>query len=284
MAINLQKLKIGFLLDGKKCARNVYELIKMVMKENSKFEPIILVDNTQENKIKLKTKSLLSKEKKSLIKSILYKAISKLETIILNNTDLRRTGEIPNINTLHLDTYVIDCNLSNSHIYKDYDQNISKIHKLRLDLIIRCGTGIFKGQILKATKYGVLSSHHGDNRYYRGGPGGFWEVYNNSVESGFVIQKLNEKLDAGDVLARNNYVTEKLWFLNKYKLQNECNKAWLKLLDHIYKYKSLPEKESEINEVIKINKFPRNIVLFNYFIRKTLVQFFNFIIYKKTKK
>ena len=64
MAINLQKLKIGFLLDGKKCAHNVYELIKMVIKENSKFEPIILVDNTQENKTKLKTKSLLSKEKK----------------------------------------------------------------------------------------------------------------------------------------------------------------------------------------------------------------------------
>ena len=134
MAINLQKLKIGFLLDGKKCAHNVYELIKMVIKENSKFEPIILVDNTQENKTKLKTKSLLSKEKKSLIKSILYKAISKLETIILNNTDLRRTEEIPNINSLNLNTYVIDCNLSNSHIYKDYDQSISKIHKLCIQI------------------------------------------------------------------------------------------------------------------------------------------------------
>ena len=64
MTTNLQKLKIGFLIDSEICSHNVYELIKMIMKEKAKFEPIILVDNTQENKIKLKTKSLLSIEKK----------------------------------------------------------------------------------------------------------------------------------------------------------------------------------------------------------------------------
>jgi methionyl-tRNA formyltransferase len=203
-----------------------------------------------------------------------------LETIILNKTDLRRSKKIPNINSLGINKYIIDCNISNSHLYKDYDQNISKIHKLKLDLIIRCGTGIFKGQILNAAKYGILSSHHGDNRYYRGGPGGFWEVYNNSAESGFVIQNLNEKLDAGDVLARNNYATEKLWFLNKYKLQKECNKAWVILLDYIYKHKKLPEKENEIIGFVKINKFPNNIVFFKYFIKKSLYQFIKFFLSK----
>lgn len=281
MTINSQKLKIGFLIDGEICSYNVYELIKMVVKEKAKFEPIILVDNTQENKIKLKTKSLLSIEKKNLIKSILYRSINKLETIILNKTDLKPTKKILNINSLGLDKFIIDCNISNSHLYKDYDQNITKIHKLKLDLIIRCGTGILKGQILNVAKYGVLSSHHGDNRYYRGGPSGFWEVYNNSSESGFIIQRLNEKLDAGDVLARCNHVTEKLWLLNKYKLKKECNKAWVKLLNYIHTHKDLPEKENEIIGFVKINKFPKNTIFFEYFIKKTLYQFIKFFLNKK---
>jgi hypothetical protein len=276
MTTNLQKLKIGFLIDSEICSHNVYELIKMIMKEKAKFEPIILVDNTQENKIKLKTKSLLSIEKKNIIKSILYRSINKLETIILNKTDLKPIKKILNINSLGLDKFVIDCNISNSHLYKDYDQNIPEIHKLKLDLIIRCGTGILKGQILNVAKYGVLSSHHGDNRYYRGGPSGFWEVYNNSSESGFIIQRLNEKLDAGDVLARYNLVTEKLWLLNKYKLKKECNKAWVKLLDYIYTHNDLPEKENEIIGFVKINKFPKNTIFFEYFIKKTLYQFIKF--------
>ena len=276
MTTNLQKLKIGFLIDSEICSHNVYELIKMIMKEKAKFEPIILVDNTQENKIKLKTKSLLSIEKKNIIKSILYRSINKLETIILNKTDLKPIKKILNINSLGLDKFVIDCNISNSHLYKDYDQNIPEIHKLKLDLIIRCGTGILKGQILNVAKYGVLSSHHGDNRYYRGGPSGFWEVYNNSSESGFIIQRLNEKLDAGDVLARHNLVTEKLWLLNKYKLKKECNKAWVKLLDYIYTHNDLPEKENEIIGFVKINKFPKNTIFFEYFIKKTLYQFIKF--------
>ncbi len=280
MTTNLQKLKIGFLIDSEICSHNVYELIKMIMKEKAKFEPIILVDNTQENKIKLKTKSLLSIEKKNIIKSILYRSINKLETIILNKTDLKPIKKILNINSLGLDKFVIDCNISNSHLYKDYDQNIPEIHKLKLDLIIRCGTGILKGQILNVAKYGVLSSHHGDNRYYRGGPSGFWEVYNNSSESGFIIQRLNEKLDAGDVLARYNLVTEKLWLLNKYKLKKECNKAWVKLLDYIYTHNDLPKKENEIIGFVKINKFPKNTIFFEYFIKKTLYQFIKFFLNK----
>lgn len=281
MNSNVNKLKIGFLLDSKKCANNVFELIEMTISEKAIFDPIILIDNTESNKAKLKTKSLVSKEKKSLTKSILYRIINKLETIILNKTNLSGSDRILNIDLLNLNKFFINCNISSSHLYKDFDQNISNIKELKLDIIIRCGSGILKGKILNVTQYGILSSHHGDNRYYRGGPGGFWEVYNNSPESGFVIQKLNERLDGGDVISRNNYTTEKLWILNNKNLQKECNKSWMKLLNYIHKNKSLPEKEMEIGRIVKINKFPENKVLFNYFVRKTLYHFLIFFLSKK---
>ena len=43
-----------------------------------------------------------------------------------------------------------------------------------------------KLKILNLNKYGILSFHHGDNRQYRGGPAGFWEVYERNNSSGFI--------------------------------------------------------------------------------------------------
>ena len=57
--------------------------------------------------------------------------------------------------------------------------------------------------------------HLGDDRKYRGGPSGFWEVYNKEPNSGFIIQQLTENLDNGNLLFRGNISTEKTWLLNR---------------------------------------------------------------------
>ncbi len=46
---------------------------------------------------------------------------------------------------------------------------------LNCDVLIRCGKGILRGDILYAARHGILSFHHADNRINRGGPPGFWE-------------------------------------------------------------------------------------------------------------
>ena len=69
--------------------------------------------------------------------------------------------------------------------------------------------------------------------------------------------------------------------LNKKNLQRECNKSWIKLLDYIYNNNNLPKKEIEIDRIIKVNKFPKNAILFDYFLKKTLIYFILFLFYKK---
>ena len=64
----------------------------------------------------------------------------------------------------------------------------------------------------------MLSFHHGDNRVNRGGPSGFWEVLNDIPSSGFIIQKLTEELDGGEVLLRGNIMTRDFWLLNNAQL------------------------------------------------------------------
>ena len=82
--------------------------------------------------------------------------------------------------------------IKNNNIYRYNNYDIKKIKSLKLDLILRGqGGGIYKGDILNSSKDGIISFHHGDNRWNKGGPPGFWEVYLKKAASGFIIQKLN---------------------------------------------------------------------------------------------
>src|SRR5262249_42080225 len=66
-----------------------------------------------------------------------------------------------------------------------FDQNsIKKLKAARLDVLLRFGFRIIKGEILNCARFGVWSYHHGDNDFYRGGPAGFWEMYENNPLSG----------------------------------------------------------------------------------------------------
>ncbi len=81
-------------------------------------------------------------------------------------------------------------------------EDIAVVAEHRLDVLLRFGFRILKGEILTTPTYGVWSFHHGDNRRYRGGPPGFWEVMNDDPVTGAILQILSEELDNGRVIYR----------------------------------------------------------------------------------
>lgn len=89
--------------------------------------------------------------------------------------------------------------------YSDYfpPADVDKIREYRLDIMIRMGFRILRGDVLKSAKHGIWSHHHGDNRKKRGGPPGFWEVIEGIPETGSILQILTEELDGGIVLYRS---------------------------------------------------------------------------------
>lgn len=82
------------------------------------------------------------------------------------------------------------------------DHEVIAIKSYHLDFILRFGFNIIRGDILQSAKYGVWSFHHDDEMKYRGGPAGFWEIYNGDPVSGAIMQRLTEKLDAGIILEK----------------------------------------------------------------------------------
>jgi len=85
---------------------------------------------------------------------------------------------------------------------------LEPIRARNLDVLLRFGFNILKGDILKAARYGIWSYHHGDNDFYRGGPPHFWELCENAPLSGVILQVLTEDLDAGLVLCKSLFATE----------------------------------------------------------------------------
>ncbi len=88
--------------------------------------------------------------------------------------------------------------------------DLERVRATGVDLFIRLGFRILRGGILKAAPLGIWSYHHGDNRYNRGGPAGYWEVFLGWSTTGSVLQILSEDLDDGLVLARSWSATHPL--------------------------------------------------------------------------
>ena len=88
-------------------------------------------------------------------------------------------------------------------VHRFRDKDLAKIKDARLDVLLRFGFNIIRGDVLTAARYGVWSYHHGDSDAYRGGPPLFWEIDDGNPVSGVVLQHLTDKLDAGGVLCRS---------------------------------------------------------------------------------
>lgn len=86
--------------------------------------------------------------------------------------------------------------------YLDAD-SIEYVKSLKLDLGLRLGFGILRGEILTIPKAGIWSFHHGDSRTLRGSPVGFWECCFKTPTISVTLQKINDSLDGGVVVGKS---------------------------------------------------------------------------------
>ncbi|MCL1595758.1 MAG: hypothetical protein M3132_15560 [Actinomycetia bacterium] len=127
------------------------------------------------------------------------------------------------------------------------DEDIRAIESLNLDLILRGNApGIFRGAILTVVERGIVSFHHGDNRWNRGGPPGFWEVYLRRPSTGFVVQILSEELDGGSVVLRGEIPTERTYAENLVKLYADSYPDLAKMILSFASSGHLPAPEPSV--------------------------------------
>jgi hypothetical protein len=140
----------------------------------------------------------------------LYKAYRKIDRILFK-TELDAFTDESIFSVLNKSTKQLQVTPIQKK-YSDYfnPEDIAQIKSQNLDVLLRFGFRILKGEILKAAKYGVWSFHHGDPDYYRGGPPAFWEIMNSQNLTGSVLMQLAESLDQGKILYQSWSQTDPL--------------------------------------------------------------------------
>jgi hypothetical protein len=94
--------------------------------------------------------------------------------------------------------------------FSDYftPEDVQRVRDHDLDVVLRFGFRILRGESLKIARHGVWSYHHGDNLVNRGSPPGFWEVMLGEPATGTVLQVLTDDLDNGRVIYRSHAPTD----------------------------------------------------------------------------
>ncbi len=265
-----KKLKISIILDKNYINWYLYDLINWCVISN-KFEVLCILRNNDKTK-KIYHQNILSKLIYhfsnsgffGIINIIFWKYFNIIESKyvkknfkIYNHHFKIYKSEQFNLKTIYLNPESFP-KKKNRYIYKYTESDIEKLKRLNLDFIINGSEKVLKGEILDVPKLGIISIHHGDNRKFRGGPGGFWETYFNEKYSGYIIQILNENLDSGNVVHRSNFETKKTYLLNQINIAENGNNGYKSILNFVSKNNFFPEVEKNIiysNKIFKMPKF-----------------------------
>ena len=286
----MSKLKIGLIVDSVWCSKYIKDLVEEI--EGSKLieiKAILIQEKSKKINFTERLKRAIKKKGAAyLLGKFFYLLVFWLEKYVIEkhkyfSEHLKCHEFIKNKNNI---IYVKPDVSKSGFVYRYTEQDISTIESLKLDALIRCGSGILRGKILTSTKYGIISFHHGDNRKYRGSPAGFWEVLNEEPSTGFVIQRLTEELDGGDILFRGSFPTQSFYMLNQAMLYTKSNIYMKLLLEKIATEKTLHVIDQEIPYSRPLYREPNlyNTLLYlSYIIKSLWIKYLNRLIKKKSK-
>lgn len=190
-------LKFGILCNSMNFHRWQAEIIRMLVQHG--HEPALIIMNAE----KAPSVPPAEKLKKYPWKHFLYRIYQRFYFKPAMKQEIDLSDELKKVPLQACQIRKVDF----SEFFSDED--VDFIKNQELDFILRFGFNIIRGKILYAARYGIWSYHHADEQKYRGGPPCFWEIYHNDPVTGAVLQRLNEKLDAGVILRKGLFGTIK---------------------------------------------------------------------------
>lgn len=238
-------IKVGLLVDDVYCSKYVLELVRWAQASSDIQITHLIVHANVKPKVRRFSKwaeSLSSHGFLATADRLLARAVIRVSSFIERRLIKRSRHDRDHVDVFDLSTIVPKLDITpqiskSGFVYRFSNADIERVKSLDLDLLIRCGGPILRGPILNTAKYGVWSFHHADNTINRGGPAGFWEVFYEHNTTGFMIQRLSEELDGGDVMMRGRVQTQYYYFLNQAALYRKSNHYLKVLLSQLAKGK-----------------------------------------------
>lgn len=247
----------------------------------------LLVQNNTEKKVSFKSLSSFVKRRGILVffRYSLFSFIQKLESVLAKifSLDIAADDAADNYRKFLINkcprVFLDTLKSKNGLVHLFSDDDCAKVDRLELDVIIRCGSGILKGKILQCAAHGIWSFHHGDNRWNRGGPPGFWECYLRKSSTGAILQRLDENLDGGKVIMRGNFPTQISGYLNMSYIIQRSSFFLKNAIVHLHKFGSTPSDKSIVIFSGEIYRYPKVSIQISY-IFKTIMFLVKFMMRK----
>lgn len=271
-------LQVGLLVDGTSVGKTTYDLVYSSLRSKGyEVSALIVLDKIVPPSAN-PLHRIISVFRKygviGFIETLTLKAIIIFESFFLiRDRDLKDQLYSHDISQFDIPKIIINPTVSKSGLILRVDNEIEKISSLKLDVLIRCGSGILKGSILNVCEFGVLSFHHGDNRVNRGGPPAFWEVRYKLPSTGFIIQRLTDELDGGDVVFRGNIPTDYSYARNLARLYRKSGFFMANFLEQLAIDRAYSEIESKVPYSHRLFRRPSIIHQFSYIIGVTVAVF-----------
>lgn len=190
MSDNQVILRFALMLNNQYLKRWQLNVVEKLCESGiAKPELLIIFDNYQSD-VEIKKRKL----------PLLWRLYNKL---VLSKGALENVFLTSNISKLP----ILKCKVYCPDKYSQYffESDLEIIRSYELDFILRFGFSIIRGDILNVARYGIWSYHHSDEQKIRGGPMGFWEIFNNHSLQGVMLQKLTNHLDGGVILKKRYY-------------------------------------------------------------------------------
>jgi hypothetical protein len=247
-------LRIGLLVDSPRSSKYAYDLAKWAQDRPGldiaclivhapKTEASSASEGSVSKALRLVQSVGIARTFAQISASVMTRVITTIERFLLNRSErYREHFDDRDLSSIVPTAIAITPIVSKSgFVYRFAGDDVESLKALSLDLMVRCGGGILRGDILKAARFGIISFHHADNRTNRGTPAAFWEVYNREPTTGFTIQRLTEELDGGDVLMRGHVQTQYYYLLNQAALYEKSNYYMKAMIEKIAADRQMPE-------------------------------------------
>ncbi len=242
----MSALKIGLLLDDKFSSKYVYELVDWAQQQpNLEISHLIIYPSPAISIFKKIGATIDSGGISYWATILLFHIIISAEKMLLKFSRLhkRHFGAF-DLSGKVKEKIIITPIISRPGLcYQFSSDDVGHVKALHLDLLIRCGAEELRGDILTASRLGVVALNCGNNEIYGGKLACFWECYYRRPKTGFIIHKLAGDLGASHVLRSGFFSTQYAFSLNQANLYRKASPHFQNFLQEIAATGRLPEGE-----------------------------------------
>ena len=280
----MKKARVGIIVDNLNSSKQIFDFITASQKSNNYEVSHIIIQkiSSKKNQNFFEKSSEYIKRRgfKKFVSAAGFKMLTILESMILKRFKVFSDFfDEYSLKEFNIESIEVEPEISENGLFYTYTEiDLQKIRSLNLNLLIRGGSGILKGEILELCKNGIISFHHGDNDFYRGGPPGFWEIINKETRTGFIIQRLGNELDNGEVLFKGYFTTHWIYTINLINLLEKSNIFLHRTVDEITSHNPKERLKFEKKTTGKIYSIPSLYILLSYLfstLKKILIKILN---------